>query len=206
MHAASDSDLGAALRDLARDAPVPSAEIKRQGLVGAIPELAALKRTPQDPRWHPEGNVLIHSLWAADLAAAHCEAEEVEPDRRELLVLASLLHDVGKPDTTRRRDGRITSHGHAERGAAIVRSLGLRLDLPRPLVAAVSALVARHMDHFSARGEPTRKAVRRLRDRLATAGTTLEDWAVVVRCDGSARGAAARPDASAPWMRVARTL
>ena len=42
--------------------------------------------------------------------------------------------------------------------------------------------------------------------RLEGAGTSLEDWAVVVRCDGEARGAAARPDASIPWTRVAREL
>jgi tRNA nucleotidyltransferase (CCA-adding enzyme) len=48
--------------------------------------------------------------------------------------------------------------------------------------------------------------VRRLRDRLDAAGTSLEDWAVVVRCDGEARGPAARRDASVPWLRVARRL
>ena len=62
------------------------------------------------------------------------------------------------------------------------------------------------MAHVSVRGEPSARAVRRLRDRLEAAGSSLEDWAVVVRCDGEARGPAARPDASVPWLRVARTL
>ncbi|WP_229662391.1 hypothetical protein [Agromyces bauzanensis] len=60
------------------------------------------------------------------------------------------------------------------------------------------------MAHLSVRGEPTPRAVRRLRDRLHAAGTSLDEWGIVVRCDGEARGPAARPDASRSWRRVAR--
>lgn len=201
-----DRALGAALRDIARGEPVPSAALREQPLVDGIPELAALAQTPQDPRWHPEGDVLVHSLWAADLAAAHAEQHDLEPDRRELLVTAALFHDVGKPDTTRRQGDRITSHGHAERGAEILRALARRLGLPQPLTAAAAAIVETHMAHHSVQGEPSPRAVRRLQQRLEASGTSLEDWAVVVRCDGEARGPAARPDASLPWMRVARRL
>jgi putative nucleotidyltransferase with HDIG domain len=202
----SDRDVGAALLSIARQSPVPSQAIREGGIVDAVPELAALATTPQDPHWHPEGDVLVHSLWAADLAAAHADERNVDPDRRALLVLAALLHDLGKPDTTRRMDGRIISHGHAERGAELIRTMGRRLELPRPLVNAAAAIAETHMAHLSVRGEPSAKAVRQLRDRLETAGTSLEDWAVVVRCDGEARGPAARPDASMPWLGVARRL
>ena len=199
----SDRAVGAALRAAARQASVPSDAIREDDLIDAVPELAVLGETPQDPRWHPEGDVLVHSLWAADLAAAYAERRSVDPDRRELLVLAALVHDIGKPQTTRRMDGRITSHGHAERGAEVFRTMGRRLALPRPLVEAVAAIVETHMAHLSVRGEPSPRAVRRLRHRLEAAGTSLDDWGVVVRCDGEARGPAARPDASEPWRRVA---
>jgi putative nucleotidyltransferase with HDIG domain len=202
----SDRALGAAIRAAARQARVPSDAIREDDLIDAVPELAALGETPQDPRWHPEGDVLVHSLWAADLAAAYAERHSVDPDRRELLVLAALVHDIGKPQTTRRMDWRITSHGHAERGAEVFRTMGRRLALPRPLVEAVAAIVETHMAHLSVRGEPSPRAVRRLRHRLEAAGTSLDDWGVVVRCDGEARGPAARPDASEPWRRVAARL
>jgi putative nucleotidyltransferase with HDIG domain len=201
-----DRDVGAALLSIARQSQIPSRAIREDGIVDAVPELAALAETPQDPHWHPEGDVLVHSLWAADLAAAYADERDIHPDRRVLLVLAALFHDLGKPDTTRRTDGRITSHGHAERGAELIRSMGRRLELPRPLVNAAAAIAETHMAHVSVRGEPSAKAVRRLRDRLEAAGTSLDDWAVVVRCDGEARGPGARPDASVPWLRVARGL
>lgn len=204
--ASTPRELGERLRAVAREAAVPSTDLVDRGLTTAIPELAALAGTPQDPSWHPEGDVLVHSLWAADLAARYAAAEDVEPDRRELLVLAALLHDVGKPDTTRPRNGRITSYGHAERGAQIVGRLGRRLRLPDALTRAIAEIVGTHMAHVSVQGAPSRKAVRKLVARLEGAGTSLEDWAVVVRCDGEARGAAARPDASIPWTRVAREL
>lgn len=202
----SDRAVGAALRAAARHARVPSDAIREDDLIDAVPELAALGETPQDPRWHPEGDVLVHSLWTADLAAAYADRHSVDDDRRELLVLAALVHDIGKPQTTRRMDGRITSHGHAERGAEVFRTMGRRLALPRPLVEAVAAIVETHMAHLSVRGEPSPRAVRRLRHRLEAAGTSLDDWGVVVRCDGEARGPAARPDASEPWRRVAARL
>ncbi|GLU90952.1 HD domain-containing protein [Agromyces sp. NBRC 114283] len=206
MSSAPDAALGAALLRVAAEASVPSATLRDAGLIDAVPELAALAATPQDPQWHPEGDVLVHSLGAADLAARLADEQGVGPERRRLLVLGTLLHDVGKPATTREREGRITSLGHAEHGGELVRELGARLTWPESLTEPLAALVETHMAHVSVQGDPSRRAVRRLRTRLEAAGTTLADWAVVVRCDGEARGAAARPDASLPWLRVAAEL
>ena len=204
--ARTDRERGERLRAILRGTGVPSSRLRDEHLIDEIPEFAALARTQQDPAWHPEGDVLVHSLWAADLAARHADETDAGAAQRELLVLAALWHDIGKPETTRRRNGRLTSYGHAERGAEITVALGRRLGLPDPLVRAASAIVETHMAHVSVRGQPSAKAVKRLRDRLRAAGTSLEDWAVVVRCDGDARGAAARPDASIPWLRVAASL
>ncbi|WP_019181027.1 HDIG domain-containing metalloprotein [Microbacterium yannicii] len=206
IRARTDRERGERFRAALREPGTPSQRLRAEGLIDEIPEMAALAQTPQDPAWHPEGDVLVHSLWAADLAAQHADEAGATPDERELLVLATLWHDIGKPETIRRRNGRITSYGHAERGAEIAVRLGRRLDIPSALVGAASALIATHMAHVSVGGRPSIKAVRRLRDRLREAGTSLEDWAVVVRCDGDARGAAARPDASVPWLQVAATL
>lgn len=101
------------------------------------------------------------------------------------------------------RDARTPSVELAER---IVRSMSARLGLPRPLAGAIAAIVQTHMAPASVECTPSPRAVRRLHARLAGAGTSLSEWAFVVRCDGEARAAAARPDASLPWMTAARTL
>jgi len=51
--------------------------------------LAPLEYVRQSPKWHPEGDVLVHSLQVFDLARGHLPYDE------EFLV-AALLHDVGK--------------------------------------------------------------------------------------------------------------
>lgn len=51
--------------------------------------LAPLENVKQDPRYHPEGDALYHSLQAFELARA-----EVPYDQE--LITAALLHDVGK--------------------------------------------------------------------------------------------------------------
>jgi len=80
------------------------------------PELLPLADTPQDPVWHPEGDVWTHTLQAVDQAAAL--VGELDRPRALAVMLGTLCHDVGKPATTRFEDGRVRSRGHEEAGAA----------------------------------------------------------------------------------------
>ena len=105
-------EVGAALLEVARHADVPSEPLRDAGLIDAIPELTALGETPQDARWHPEGDVLVHSLWSADLAASHALEHDVEADRRELLV-----HGLALP---RRRQA--ADHAADERADLVARA------------------------------------------------------------------------------------
>jgi tRNA nucleotidyltransferase (CCA-adding enzyme) len=78
-----------------------------------FPELAELVGCPQDPRWHPEGDVWVHTGHCLDAYAS----ERTGDDREDLVVgLAVLCHDLGKPATTREEEGRITSKGHESLG------------------------------------------------------------------------------------------
>ncbi len=78
------------------------------------PELAALIDCPQEPEWHPEGDVWIHTLMVVD--EARPLIEDVDRARKNTIMLGALLHDVGKPGTTKFEDGRIRSKGHEAAG------------------------------------------------------------------------------------------
>ena len=188
---------------IALQAERPSLEIVRLGLDERIPEIRAMRGVAQDHRWHPEGDVLAHSLIASDAAVALLADRSDLPIRREVVVLAALLHDVGKPATSQLIDGRWTAHGHAEHGAVLVGSLGVRLRWSTRLSRAVQVLVGTHMAVTSVGGTPSDRAVRRLAKRLEVAGSTLIEWAVVVEADGAARGEASVRGRSDPWLRLA---
>ena len=43
--------------------------VKQLGVLNYFPELKALIGVPQDPKWHPEGDVWTHTLMVLDEAA-----------------------------------------------------------------------------------------------------------------------------------------
>ena len=88
-------------------------------LATVAPELVPLAETPQEPDWHPEGDVWVHTLQVVDEAAVLIEdLREADPPRALTVMLAALCHDLGKPATTTHEEGRIRSRGHEEAGVA----------------------------------------------------------------------------------------
>jgi tRNA nucleotidyltransferase (CCA-adding enzyme) len=81
---------------------------------GLWPELHALIDCPQDPEWHPEGDVWIHTLMVVD--GARQRIDDLPMAKQNTVMLGALLHDVGKPSTTAFEDGRIRSRGHEAAG------------------------------------------------------------------------------------------
>jgi len=111
------------------------------------PELVPLARTPQDPEWHPEGDVWTHTLQAVDEARAL--VADLDRPRALAVMLGTLCHDLGKPTTTRFEDGRLRSRGHEEAGLEPTRSLLDRWNVHRllgyDLRGQVLALVGNHL-------------------------------------------------------------
>jgi tRNA nucleotidyltransferase (CCA-adding enzyme) len=90
---------------------------RRLGVVERLfPELHALIGCAQEPEWHPEGDVWVHTLQAIDIAKH--ESADLGYARRMTVLLATLCHDLGKPATTAFVDGRIRSYEHEEAGVA----------------------------------------------------------------------------------------
>jgi tRNA nucleotidyltransferase (CCA-adding enzyme) len=166
------------------------------------PQLHNMCGIRQDRTWHPEGDVWTHAGLAADQAARLADEAGVSGTDRLVIVFAALLHDVGKVTHTQRRaDGRITSHGHAQAGAAPAWVFLHSIGCPEGIISRIIPLIQEHM---SCTGRPTKPAVRRLVRRLAPA--TLAELALVCAADRKGRG---NPDATSTadaWLDMGRDL
>ena len=174
------------------------------GLLRFFPELDALRGVPQDPEWHPEGDVWTHTLMVLDVAASlRGEGEDLA------LMFGALCHDLGKPATTERIGGRIRSRGHDVEGVAPARALLARMRAPGALVERVAALVEHHLaPALFTRNGATAKGYRRLARKLERAGASIELLVKVARADHLGRttadALAGRFDAGDAFLAAAR--
>jgi tRNA nucleotidyltransferase (CCA-adding enzyme) len=92
-----------------------------------LPEMVPLIGCEQEPEWHPEGDVWIHTLMVIDRA----QALNGDLDRARLItvMLGAVCHDLGKPATTAFIDGRIRSLDHEQAGVEPTISLLDRLNV-----------------------------------------------------------------------------
>ncbi|HEY6803468.1 MAG TPA: HD domain-containing protein [Pyrinomonadaceae bacterium] len=79
-----------------------------------FPEIQGLIDVPQDPVWHPEGDVFIHTQLVIDQARQI--VDDLEYPQKVTVMLAALAHDFGKPPTTEFLEGHWRSRGHEEAG------------------------------------------------------------------------------------------
>ena len=87
------------------------------GVVSKLfPELQALAGCPQEPEWHPEGDVWVHTLQVID--QARTRIDDLPRPQQIAVMLGAVCHDFGKPATTALIDGRIRSMDHEEQGVA----------------------------------------------------------------------------------------
>ncbi len=92
-----------------------------------LPEMAALIGCEQEPDWHPEGDVWVHTLMVIDHARARIDG--LPRWAKIAVMLGAVCHDFGKPVTTAFFDGRIRSYNHEEAGVEPARALLDRLNV-----------------------------------------------------------------------------
>jgi tRNA nucleotidyltransferase (CCA-adding enzyme) len=152
------------------------AYLEDTGWLKHFPEIARLKDVPQDPEWHPEGDVAIHTMHVVDYAARIAERDHCVGDDRAVLMFAALAHDFAKADTTelREKEGRLrwTAYGHEAAAGPLARRFLERIGIKESIIAQVVPLVQHHLAHSSIGSEVTPRAVRRLAVRLAPASIT----------------------------------
>lgn len=103
--------------------------------------LCKLKSTEQSPEHHPEGNVWNHTMLVVD-EAAQVKSKSRNPS---VFLWAALLHDIGKPSTTKLRKGRITAYDHDKVGADLSKQFLQEFTQDSLFIRGVSELIRYHM-------------------------------------------------------------
>lgn len=156
--------------------------IERLGALGLFAPIEALAGVPQDPKWHPEGDVYVHTLMVLDRAAEI--ARPLPRSHSEILMWAALCHDLGKPATTRREGDRVRALGHEAVSARLTREWLGALRLAHDTIDAVEVLVANHLApaQFVAQNAGAR-GYRRLARKLSVGGMTVVELERLARAD-----------------------
>jgi tRNA nucleotidyltransferase (CCA-adding enzyme) len=135
-----------------------------------FPEIKALIDVPQEPDWHPEGDVFVHTRLVIDRARELIE--DLPYAKQVTVMLAALAHDFGKPPTTEFIEGRWRSRGHEEAGVGPTEKFLDRLNIHTldgyDVRGQVIALVREHLkpgEFYKKREEVGDGAFRRLARR-----------------------------------------
>jgi len=178
------------------------------GIVAALfPELQALAGCPQEPEWHPEGDVWVHTLQVVD--EARTRIDDLPRPQQITVMLGAVAHDLGKPPTTAFIDGRIRSMNHEELGVAPATALLDRLNVHTidgyDVRRQVLGITAQHLKPgawYKVRDEVGDGAFRRLAQKV-----DLELLARVAKSDCEGRRPGAFDCTAMDWfLERARTL
>jgi len=122
-----------------------------------FPEIKALVGCPQEPDWHPEGDVWVHTLMVID--QARTRIDDLDRARQIVIMLGAVCHDLGKPPTTAFSDGRIRSIDHEQAGVAPASAVLDRLNIHTidgyDVRRQILGIVAHHLKPGMFRQSPT---------------------------------------------------
>lgn len=145
--------------------------LRKLGVVEKLfPEIQSLIEVPQDPEWHPEGDVFVHTKLVIDRARELID--DLSYSKQVTVMLAALAHDFGKPATTEFIEDRWRSRGHEEAGVAPAETFLTRINVHTVdgynVRGQVVALVREHLkpgEFYKKRDEVGEGAFRRLARR-----------------------------------------
>ena len=156
-------------------------ELMRElGVLKYFSELELLIDCIQEPEYHPEGDVWIHTMMALDEMARILKEEKIEDEYKKLyLFYATLCHDLGKPFCTKEINGKITSFKHENLGIEPTISFLSKLTNEKKLIEIVCSLVKNHLVPFQLYlAESSLKAIKRLSLKV-----NIEDLCLVCLAD-----------------------
>lgn len=137
-----------------------------------------LKNTEQSEKYHPEGSVWNHTMLVLDEAAM----VRGQSKDTKAFMWAALLHDIGKPSTTRIRKGKITSYDHDVAGEKLCIEFLKTFAVEEEFIRKVSSLVRYHMHMlYILKGLPHGDIKGLLKE------VDADDIALLCRCDRMGR-------------------
>ncbi len=144
-------------------------------------EVEALVGIQQNPEYHPEGDAFEHTM--------HCLDAAKDPFIRVVM----LCHDLGKATTTVFENGNWKAPKHASEGVEPSLNMLKRIKYKDGTFQdQVVCLVENHMFHILPNF--SRRAVGRMKNRLANVGLTFDQLVEVCRCDLAGRPPLEAPD------------
>ncbi len=123
----------------------PSTEIKKlinEGYFDIEPftMIRDLDKIEQNKVFHKEGNVFNHTMLVIDKASELREKAE----NKEVFMLSALLHDIGKINSTKMKNGKLTSYNHDLESAKMTVDF-LREFENEDIIKKVSSMTRYHM-------------------------------------------------------------
>lgn len=126
----------------------PDWKLDWQSLHDEFAFVRALQGCEQEPSYHAEGDVWIHTRMVCEAAAANENWRALPAEEREIVFVAALMHDIAKPVCTRFEEGRLTSRGHSARGELMARELLWRMNVPMRRREHIAGLIRWHQVPF----------------------------------------------------------
>lgn len=151
--------------------------MRKLGILRYFPELEALIGVLQSPKYHPEGDVWVHTMMCVD-AMASLLAENKKLNLKYMFAI--LCHDLGKATTTTiDEEGNIRAIGHELEGLEATKSLMYRISNEHDFIESLLPLVEHHLkpsQFYAAKSKD--KAIRRLATKV-----NIEELVFVARAD-----------------------
>ena len=161
--------------------------MKKLGIIGKYYlELNALINIPQDKKWHPEGDVWIHTMMVLDeMAQLLKKAQKKDTNYKLIMLLSALCHDLGKSTTTIiKADGRISSIGHEIAGLEPTKKLINKLTNNKTFVKEILPLVEHHLKpHVYYRTGAKNSTIKKLSTKV-----NIENLIILAKADILGRG------------------
>ena len=153
------------------------------------PGISGHKSIRQEFEWHPEGSVLLHTIYVLEASAKIADEQNIKGEDRAVILMSALCHDLGKATHTKieNKKGiqRVTSPGHEEASVPLAKTFLESVGIKKNLIDRVLPLVGNHMQHITYDSKSKNGNVRQIAERIFPA--TIRELELVIRSDMGGR-------------------